>query len=299
MRRRRSWTVLAVVLLAGCGGAGAPRPPSPASAAPTPPPPPPTGLAARPGPPHPPPLFFPPNPPPAARTDLAAVAARADVPVLCYHQIRRATASDGAQARPYIVSPDVLSRQMHALADSGYHTVTGEQLVAHVARGAPLPSKPVLLTFDDASAGQYTQALPILRRRHFVATFFVMTVVLGKPGWLTRGQVRALDRAGMTIGAHTWDHSAVPGYSGRDWRTQIDDPTRDLSGLVGHPVRLFAYPFGLWNPQAIVHLWHAHLVAAFQLAGRLDRRHPLWSLQRIIVPEWSGRRLLREIESDF
>src|SRR3954467_236714 len=273
MRRRRSWTVLAVVLLAGCGGADAPRPDSPATAAP--------------------------KRAPAAGTDLAAVAARADVPVLCYHQIRRATPSDGAQARPYIVSPDVLSRQTQALAAAGSPTVTGEQLVAHVARGAPLPSKPVLLTFDDASAGQYTHALPILRRRHFVATFFVMTVVLGKPGWLTRGQVRALDRAGMTIGAHTWDHSAVPGYSGRDWRTQIDDPTRDLSGLVGHPVRLFAYPFGLWNPQAIVHLWHAHLVAAFQLAGRLDRRHPLWNLRRIIVPEWSGRRLLREIESDF
>jgi hypothetical protein len=29
-----------------------------------------------------------------------------------------------------------------------------------VALGKPLPRKPVLLNFDDASAGQYTQALP-------------------------------------------------------------------------------------------------------------------------------------------
>src|SRR3954471_121348 len=270
MRPRWMGGLLVVAALAGCGGSNAS--PSPTAA---------------------------PKRTPVARTDVAAVAARADVPVLCYHQIRPLRALDSARARPYIVSPGGIARQMQPLADAGYHTVRGEQLVAHVARGAPLPSKPVLLTFDDASAGQYTQALPILRRRHFVATFFVMTVVLGKPGWLTRGQVRALDRAGMTIGAHTWDHSAVPGYSGRDWRTQIDEPTRDLSRLVGHPVRLFAYPFGLWNPNAIVHLWHARLVAAFQLAGRLDRRHPLWNLRRIIVPEWSGRRLLREIESDF
>jgi peptidoglycan/xylan/chitin deacetylase (PgdA/CDA1 family) len=221
------------------------------------------------------------------------------VPVLCYHQIRRATAGDGAAARPYIVSPAVLSRQLQALADAGYHTVTGDELVAHVARGARLPAKPVLLTFDDASAGQFTDALPILRRHRFVATFFVMTVVLDKPGWLTRGQVRALDRAGMTVGAHTWDHSAVPSYAGSDWRKQIDEPTRQLSDLVGHPIRLFAYPFGLWNPAAIPHLWDAGFLAGFQLADSLDRRHPLWNLRRIITPEWTGRRLLREIDRNF
>jgi peptidoglycan/xylan/chitin deacetylase (PgdA/CDA1 family) len=219
--------------------------------------------------------------------------------VLCYHQIRPATAADGADARPYIVAPAALAQQMDALARHGFHPVTGDQYVAHVMRGAPLPPKPVLLTFDDGSAGQFANALPLLRRHHFVATFFVMTVVLGKPGWLSRGQVRALDRAGMTIGAHTWDHSAVPAYQSRDWQVQIDDPTRALGDLVGHPIRLFAYPFGLWDPDAIPHLWHAGLLAAFQLAGQLDRRHPLWSLRRIIVPEWTGDRLLREMRRDF
>jgi peptidoglycan/xylan/chitin deacetylase (PgdA/CDA1 family) len=270
MRHRWLSATLAGVALAGCGGSGDASHRS-ARAAHTPTP----------------------------RTDLAAVAVRADVPVLCYHQIRPITARDGAAARPYIVAPAVLARQLDALARQGFHTVTGDEYVAHVARGAPLPPKPVLLTFDDASAGQFADALPILRRHHFVATFFAMTVVLGKPGWLTRGQVRALDRAGMTVGAHTWDHSAVPGYAGSDWRVQIDAPTRELAHLVGHPIRLFAYPFGLWDAAAIPHLWHAGLVAAFQLAGPLDRRHPLWSLRRIIVPEWTGRRLLDEIDRDF
>ena len=54
---------------------------------------------------------------------------------------------------------------MNALDDAGYTTITGEALVDHVARGAKLPRKPILLTFDDASAGQYTRALPVLRKR--------------------------------------------------------------------------------------------------------------------------------------
>ena len=209
---------MAALGLVGCGGSHHPRPTPPrptASATPTP------------------------------RTDLAAVAARARIPVLCYHQIRTPTSADGPDARTYIVRPSVFAAQMRALDRAGYTTITGDQLVEHLARGTPLPRKPVLLTFDDASAGQYTHALPVLRRHHFMATFFIMTVVLGKPGWLTRGQVRALDRAGMTIGAHTWDHKPVPQYTGADWNTEITAPTRDLQRLVGHPIRLFAYPFGL------------------------------------------------------
>jgi peptidoglycan/xylan/chitin deacetylase (PgdA/CDA1 family) len=279
--RRWAIAVLAIALLSGCGG-------SPAGDAGS------AGRASDRGGPD-----APAREAHRARTDLAAVSERANVPVLCYHQIRSFSAGDGEAARPYIVAPAVLARQLGALARAGYRTVTGDQLIAHVARGAPLPPKPVLITFDDASAGQFRSALPLLRRNHFVATFFVMTVVLDKPGWLTRRQVHMLDRAGMTIGAHTWDHHAVPEYTGGDWRQQIDQPTRELAQIVGHPIRLFAYPFGLWSAAAIPHLWSAGFTGAFQLAGALDRRHPLWNLRRIIVPEWSGRRLLREIRRDF
>src|SRR3954447_19077555 len=247
---------MTALLLVGCGGSGKPQP-----APPTP-----TPRAKR-----------------AARTDVAAVAARAHVPVLCYHQIRTPTSADGADARPYIVRPSVFAAQMRALDAAGYTTVTGDALVDHLARGTPLPRKPVLLTFDDASVGQYTDALPVLRRHHFVATFFIMTVVLGKPGWLSRGQVRALDRAGMSIGSHTWDHKDVTTYTPADWRTEVDAPTRDLERLVGHPVRLFAYPFGLYRRAAFPHLRRADFSAAFQLAERLDRRNPMWTIRRIIV----------------
>jgi peptidoglycan/xylan/chitin deacetylase (PgdA/CDA1 family) len=266
----RALCLLAVIALAGCGGST--RKPS-----------------ATPSPRH----------TPAPRTDPAAMAARADVPILCWHQIRAATARDSAADRAYIVSPRTLAAQLAALDRAGYHAVTGQALVAHVALGKPLPPKPVLLTFDDASAGQYTRALPLLRRHHFVATFFVMTVVLDKPGWLTSDQVRRLDRAGMTIAPHTYDHHAVPQYRGDDWHTQLVAPARRLAKLVGHPVRLFAYPFGLWSPEAFSHLDDAGYVAAFQLAGKLDRQHPLWTLRRIIVPELPGHELLSTIKRDF
>ena len=39
--------------------------------------------------------------------------------------------------------------------------------------------------------------------------------------------------------------------------------------------------------------------AAFQLSDKLDRADPLWTLRRIIVPEWTGTRLLQELRRDF
>jgi peptidoglycan/xylan/chitin deacetylase (PgdA/CDA1 family) len=126
-----------------------------------------------------------------------------------------------------------------------------------------------------------------------------MTVVLGKPGWMTRAQVRALDRSGMTIGAHTWDHKAVPDYAGTDWPRQVLRPPIDLARIVGHPVHLFAYPYGLWTRSAFDHLRQAGMTAAFQLSGRLDRRAPLWTLRRIIVPQVSGADLRRSMRREF
>ena len=79
------------------------------------------------------------TPPP--RTDAAAMAARAHVPVLCWHQIRRATGADTAADRTYIVSPKALAEQLDALDRAGYHAVSGEALVGHVARGDAAPAQ--------------------------------------------------------------------------------------------------------------------------------------------------------------
>ena len=234
------------------------------------------------------------------RTDVAAVAARANVPVICYHQIRPLTSADAANDRVYIVPPARLEAQMAALQRAGFESVSADDVAAHMADGKPLPKKPVLITFDDASAGQYTRALPILRRHGFHATFFVMTVVLGKPGWLTKGQVRALDRAGMQIAAHTWDHHAVTQYSRDDWRLQLTEPKAELETIVGHRLDAFAYPFGLWNPAAFGHLAGGGVRIAFQLSDKLDRTAPMLTVRRVLVgPDVTGPGVLQMIKEDF
>jgi peptidoglycan/xylan/chitin deacetylase (PgdA/CDA1 family) len=238
-----------------------------------------------------------PHPPAPLPGTPAEITARSTVPVLCYHQVRDHTAADGPAARPLICPPDVLERQLEGLLEAGMHPVTGEALVDHLQVGTPLAANPVLISFDDASGGQFTNALPILRRLGVPATFFVMTVVLDRPRWLSRDDVRELDAAGMTIASHTWDHHPVTKYGEKDWATQLEKPRALLEDVVGHAVELFAYPYGLWSRAALPHVQGAGYRAAFQLTDQPpDAERPLLTIRRTLaLPTWDVPTLLARI----
>jgi peptidoglycan/xylan/chitin deacetylase (PgdA/CDA1 family) len=83
------------------------------------------------------------------------------------------------------------------------------------------------------------------------ACFFVMTVSINRPNYLTKEQIAALSDTGNVIAAHTWDHHRVTKYTGDDWNTQLIKPKAKLEEITGRPVTYFAYPFGLWNKEVI------------------------------------------------
>ncbi len=235
---------------------------------------------------------------PATPATAPVILARPHVPVLCFHQVRDWAAGDSPSARAIITPPWRFAAQIDALARAGYTAITPDQLLAYLQYGTGLPARPVLLSFDDASESQYAHALPVLLAHRFTATFFVMTVVLDKPRWFSRGQVRDLHRRGMTIAAHTFDHHPVTGYSGPDWQIQLVEPARELARITGRPIRLFAYPYGLWNQAALPHLHAAGYQAAFQLSQPQDPRQPLLTIRRMITPSgWNGPTLLRHLRT--
>ncbi len=232
--------------------------------------------------------------------DAATILARSQVPILCYHQIRDWKESDSKQARDYIVPLDRFKEQIKLLADSGYHTVLPDQLLAYLTTGAQLPEKPVILTFDDTNLDQYTNALPELEKYGFKAVFFIMTVSLNRPRYMTAAQVKDLSDKGHIIGSHTWDHHNVKKYSGNDWITQIEKPKVASEKITGKPVTYFAYPFGLWNKEAIPELKARGITAAFQLATKRDDQEPLYTIRRIIASGyWTPERLQKNIEGSF
>jgi len=238
--------------------------------------------------------------PAASVASAAVIYARPQVPILCYHQIRDWRPRDSKSAKDYIVPVDAFKKQMQMLADSGYHAILPDQLYAYLATGAPLPTKPVMLTFDDTDLDQFTVARPELEKHGFKAVYFVMTVSLGRPKYMSKAQVKQLADEGNVIGSHTWDHHNVKKYQGHDWVTQIEKPTKTLEEITGQKITYFAYPFGLWNPEAIPELKKRGFVAAFSLAEKRDQQDPLFTIRRIIASGyWTPRTLHNSIVRSF
>ena len=189
---------------------------------------------------------------------------------------------------------------MKLLAENGYHTILPDQLYDYLVKGASLPSKPIMITFDDTRAEQYSVGDEEMKKYGFKGVFFIMTVSLGRPGYMTKEEVRQLSDEGNIIGSHTWDHSNVKKYQDPDWIKQIDKPSKQLEQITGKQINYFAYPFGLWNKNAVAHLKQRGFKAAFQLSERRDADDPLFTIRRIIVPgAWSTSTLQKWIGSSF
>ena len=232
--------------------------------------------------------------------DAQTIIGRKQVPILCYHQLRDWKATDSKRAKDYIVPVNAFKAQMKILADSGYQTILPDQLYNYLAYGEALPEKPVMLTFDDTDLDQYTLAYPEMKKYGFKGVFFIMTVSLDKPRYMSKDQIKELFDQGNILGSHTWDHKNVKKYEAADWPIQVDKPAKLLESITGKPVEYFAYPFGLWNPEAIPFLKERGFKAAFQLSGKRDEKDPLHTIRRIIVPgEWSAETMMKVMRRSF
>ena len=231
---------------------------------------------------------------------LAAILSKKQVPVLCYHHIRDAKPRDSENMKSYSVSPSSFAAQMKALSDSGYSAVLPDQLYDYLVNNVELPAKPVMITFDDTDGEQFSIGATEMQKYGFKGVFFIMTVAINRPRYMTKEQIKNLSDSGHVIAAHTWDHHMVTKYQGTDWDIQFSNPKKQLEKITGKPLKYFAYPFGLWNQAAIPELKNKGYQMAFILSTKRDSTEPLHTIRRMIVPgTWSTNGMLNAMRTTF
>ena len=249
---------------------------------------------------------------PAAIADAATIMSRTQVPILCYHHIKEAPAVSKS-SMGYEVTASQFKAQMKTLADSGYHTVLPEQLYDYLTKGAPLPEKPVMITYDDTDEEQFSIAKPEMDKYGFKGVYFIMTISIGRPRYMTTEQIKQLSDEGHVIANHTWDHHRTDRYKTQneieergvkkivnDWDQQLGKTKTKLEEITGKKVEYFAYPFGVWSPDGIPEIKSRGFKLAFQLSTKRDSSEPLYTVRRIIVaPSWSAEGLIRVMKSSF
>jgi peptidoglycan/xylan/chitin deacetylase (PgdA/CDA1 family) len=171
------------------------------------------------------------------------------VPILMYHYTSTVPANDPNPAlrASLSVSPQMLSAQLDYLKANGYHSITLNQLMNALYYGAPLPARPIILTFDDGHEDNYQNAFPILKAHGFSGVFYIITGMVGWQGQMTWPQLRTMLANGMQIGSHTVHHVdmgsvylASPAQAQQE--AQVSQLT--LEKNLGIPIQHFCYPNG-------------------------------------------------------
>jgi peptidoglycan/xylan/chitin deacetylase (PgdA/CDA1 family) len=245
--------------------------------------------------------------------------ARPQIPILCYHNLKEV---QGKSSPDYTTTIALFKAQIKMLADSGYHSILPDQLYDYLTKGTKLPSKPIMLTFDDSHQEHYTVAAPELEKYGFKGVFFVMTIPIGKPHYMTAAQIKGLADKGHIVGIHTWDHQNVKKLAAGNpvvnklvntkkfttpeaqvaevWNMELTKPKAKLEQITGKPIVYFAYPFGSWNYAAVDELKKGGVKAAFQLGDKIGDQAPLYTIRRILAEgNWSPASLMRMIHLAF
>jgi peptidoglycan/xylan/chitin deacetylase (PgdA/CDA1 family) len=221
------------------------------------------------------------------------------VPILMYHHITPYTSTDPLSdyTPPWVVPPTRFSQQMDYLKLHGYHSITLNQLFDALYYGGPLPSKPIVLTFDDGDADHYQFAYSILLAHHFSGMFYIIT---GQVGWASRvswSQLREMLAHGMQIGSHTVHHVDLTRWlsiSEEVVQQELQQSQRTLETQLGIIVQQFCYPYGdpfnrgtLWQRQTIATLLatdgYVGAATAFGMTGSIQQSWNPLALLRIPV----------------
>lgn len=169
------------------------------------------------------------------------------VPILMYHYIRVNPDPRDRLGFNLSVTPSDFAAQMEWMMQSGYHPITMTDLYAYLSGTRGLPSRPVILTFDDGYADFYYVALPVLRSHDFRAVAYVVSGFVGRPGYMNAAQVVEADHTGIEIGSHTVDHVNLTNQTNAGLRYELSASRQSLEQLLGHPVLAFCYPSGRFN----------------------------------------------------
>ncbi|GAC1302680.1 MAG: hypothetical protein NVSMB19_12160 [Vulcanimicrobiaceae bacterium] len=142
--------------------------------------------------------------------------------------------------------------QLDTIARGGFHVVPLATLRDHLVHGAPLPAKPLVLTFDDNGRGIYRNAFPLLRRHRFAATLFVHTNFVGKTTSKAHGswaELQAMERSGLIdVQSLTANHPPdLTKLSDADVTHEFALSKHSLDVRLRRPVYAVAYPYDVYD----------------------------------------------------
>lgn len=218
-------------------------------------------------------------------------------PILMYHYVL-----DTQEARHdrRIVRPQTLESQLRFLKANRCQVIPLEKLGALLHDKKKISKNTIVITFDDGHLDNYTNAYPLLKKYNMPATMFIIVDAIGKPGFVTKEQLREMDESGLiTIASHSLNGEHLPSLRDKQalWK-EVYDSKKRLEAIIGKPVNCFSYPIGGFTEEIRGMVIDAGYSAAVATSPGVDYPDDdVFALKRIRISESSKNTFIFWFES--
>lgn len=185
--------------------------------------------------------------------------------VLMYHMISEHLPKNKSKFNRLRVKPSDFEKQLIWLKKKNFKSFT----LTELRELEDIPSKSVVLTFDDGYEDNFTKAFPLLKKYNFKATIYIVlnrfnqnwatdkdlnqaSNELNSEKMLSNEQIREMLNSGLVeIGSHTLDHVNLPKLNKEEKKKQIIESKKQIENVFNIKCNSFAYPFGFFDEDSV------------------------------------------------
>jgi peptidoglycan/xylan/chitin deacetylase (PgdA/CDA1 family) len=203
------------------------------------------------------------------------------VPILVYHALGQAPPSE---EYPGLYVPEAeFEEEMAWLHAQAYEAVTLDQVESAWYHGGTLPTKPIVITFDNGYPEQVTFAPQVLSRYGWPGVLFEITEEHLRPS-----EIRPVIALGWEVDSHSATHPDLTELSGKELEYQVAASRRYLRRKFGVASDNFCYPSSLYDAATIAAVKEAGYVGAVTENAGYARRGLPYELDRYEIEGGDG-----------
>ena len=183
-----------------------------------------------------------------------------------YHKVESLRSGD-----KLAVTVAQLEAQFSYLQQQYFTPISLSSLIAFVTKGTPLPPKPILISFDDGYADNFTSLYPLLVKYGFRANIFLVADFVGRlsptpqDSYLSVEDINQIDPHLVEFGLHSFDHKSYPSLTLSGIETDLQKMKQRFAELRINCQPCFAYTYGAFPKRdpILMRKW----MALFQQSG--------------------------------
>jgi peptidoglycan/xylan/chitin deacetylase (PgdA/CDA1 family) len=160
--------------------------------------------------------------------------------ILNYHRITEERDVIDPRFLPFTLANETFQQHLRLISELRIPVAD----LANPDSANPCAPLSVAFTFDDGHSSDLNYVIPALSAHGFPATFFPVTDLIGKNGYLGWEELADVCRQGFGIGSHSISHRPLHRLLPAGLQHEVAGSKQQLEDRLGRPVDLFAIPYG-------------------------------------------------------